>query len=130
MYFRSQLMKFFCNRIRDGTPDAPANDGDFLLARRIRGASERSDEVVQAIPLVHVVQRFGGCAHDLKNDGDAPFLRIVIRDGQGNAFSLFVRPQNDKLPRVRFFRDRGCFDLHERDRWIERLFLQNPIHTF
>ena len=125
---RALLVELFRHRVSDGAAHAAADDGYLLQALCFRGAAQGAHKVLQAVALLQVVQLFRGGAHDLENNGHGAALPVEVRHSQGDAFALFVHPQDDELPRLRLFGNERRLNVHPGHGGVEHLFFYNSVH--
>ena len=76
-----------------------------------------------------MVELFGRCADNLKNDCNGALFAVIAGNGQRDTLAVFVYAQNDKLAGLCFFRNERRLDLHPRHRGVQRLFFNDLIHT-
>ena len=65
---------------------------------------------MHSFALFEGVELHSTCAHDLKNDGDSACLAVKPGDGQGDAFGILLRTDDDKLAGLRLFGDERRMD--------------------
>ena len=99
----------------------------FETVELCRGA-ERTDEILNRLALVLVVQLFGGGADDLEDDADGARGLVGPGDCERYAFAVIVDPEYDELTGLCLSRDERGFYVHERDRRVERFFVNYPVH--
>jgi len=128
MHLTALPVQLLGNRVGNSAAYAAAHHSHLAQTLGMGGAPQRAHEIVDEVALAEVVELFGGSAHHLKNDGDAPFFPVIIRDRQGDAFTLAIRTQNDKLTRLRLFGHQRGFHLHQGDGGVQYLLYKDPIH--
>ncbi len=125
---RALLVELFRHRVGDGAAHAAADDGHLFQALRLRGAAQGAHKILKAVALLQVVQLFRGGAHDLENNGHGARFPVEVRHSQGDAFALLVHPQDDELPWLSLFGDKGRLNVHPGDGGVEHLFFHNSVH--
>ena len=90
--------------------------------------SQRSHEILNAVPDVQPPQRIGGRADRLENDADGARRAVIAGDSQRNALPLGIHTQNDKLPHLRLGSDQRRVNVHCNNRWVQHPFVYNSIH--
>ena len=68
-------------------------------------------------------------AHGLDDDGDGALFRVVGVDGNGDAFALFVHPEDDELSRLGLLGDQRSLDLIQGDGGAKGFFSNNFVHS-
>ena len=124
-------------RIDRGGTDT-AGDEDEMARRELLGAhldelggvSERADHVGEGLPFLEGHDVLRRSADGLGDDGDGAFLDIEITDGQRNALSFLVSPDNQELAGLGGGRQPRCFHDHPADVRGQHFLLDNLVHTF
>ena len=118
----------------NGAANAAADHADPLFAFLIRGLAQRTHKVPDIVALVQSAQRLGGEAHLLENNADGALFPVVAGNGQRHALALLVNPEDDELPGLCLFGNKGGLDLHQGDGIIQLFlthdFVHNLIHPF
>ena len=128
MDFRAAVVELLQNGVGDGTADTAADDADLLLALGLGRTAERADKVLKELAFGLVSELFGGGADRLYDDGDGALLPIVVVDGDGDSFTVFIDAQDDKLTGLGLLRYHRRLDLVESHGGLERFFFHDAIH--
>ena len=128
MDFRAAVVELLQNGVGDGTADTAADDADLLLALGLGRTAERADKVLKELAFGLVSELFGGGADRLYDDGDGALLPIVVVDGDGDSFTVFIDAQDDKLAGLGLLRYHRRLDLVESHGGLERFFFHDAIH--
>ena len=65
---------------------------------------------MDSLALFQRVQLHGAGTHHLEDDGNRTGLAVETGDGQGDAFGIFLRADNDELTGLCLLCDQRCFD--------------------
>ena len=124
----AHVVELLRHGVGDGGAHAAAHHGHPLQALCLGGLTQGAHEVLEEVPLLLVVELFGGAPHDLEDDGDGALFPVEGGDGQRDALPLLVHPEDDELPRLRLAGHGGGLHLHEGDGGVEHPFFHNAIH--
>ena len=94
------------HRQGDGTAQASAQHRHPAVALHVGGGAQRAHKVVEAVPLLQLVQGQGGAPDLLIDHSDLSVLGAG--DGQGDTLPRLVHPQDDELARLGFGGDQRC----------------------
>ena len=87
-------------------PRPPPSTATRPVALHVGGGAQRAHKVVEAVPLLQLVQGQGGAPHLLIDHSDLSVLGAG--DGQGDTLPRLVHPQDDELARLGFGGDQRC----------------------
>ena len=126
----AHVVELLGHGVGDGGAHAAPHHGHPLQALGLGGPAQGAHEILEGIPLLLVVELFGGGPHHLVDDGDGAGLPVKIGDGQGDALPLPVHPEDDELAGLGLAGHGGGLDLHQGHGGIEHPFFHDPIHSF
>ena len=128
MYLASLLMQLLGHRQRDGAAHAAADDRNLFQPVGMRRHAQRPDEIMQALSFFHRVQLHRRAADNLIDDGHRSGIAVKISDGQRDALAVLKCAENNKLTRLRLFRNKRRFNHHFRDGRVQAFFLDDFEH--
>ena len=95
----------------------------------MRRLTQGAHEILQVVPCLFVGQLFRGRTNDLINNLDRAGRPVRTCDGQGDAFTLLVDAQDDKLARLCFICHQRCFDLKLDHGGVQNFLFNDFIHN-
>ena len=110
-------MHFLCNGIRNGASDAAADNTDLFQPVHLGRTSERPDDIGNNVAFLNGVEHFRGASCRLNHNGHGTLLAVIPRDGNGNALSLLVKAEDNKLTRLSMTGDQRRLYFKKADRF-------------
>ena len=101
---------------------------DLFLALGLGGLAQGAHEVLEAVALAEMAELFRRRAHGLDDDGDGALFRVVGVDGNGDAFALFVHPEDDELSRLGLLGDQRGLNLIQGDGGAQSLLSDDHVN--
>ena len=124
-------------RIDRGGTDTAGDEDEMARRKLLRahldefgGVSERADHVGEGLPFLEGHDVLRRSADGLRDDGNGTFLDIEIADGQRNALSFLICPDNQELAGLGGGRQPRCLHDHPADVRGQHFLLDNLVHLF
>ena len=121
-------MQLLCYGQSDSAADAAADDADVLETLKMGGNAEGTDEVLNVLTYLLVVELFGSCADNLENDPYGACLAVIVSDGKGDTLAVSINAQDDELTGLGLGRNEGSFNVHHRYGGVEFFLCYDFVH--
>ena len=113
----------------DCAANAAADDTNLLEAFKMCCNTERTNEILNGITLVKVIELFSCSANDLENDLNCSFILVGACNGERDSLAVFVNAKDYELTGLCLFSNKRCLDFHKCYRRIEDFFCYNSVHN-
>src|SRR5699024_8547570 len=109
-----------------------AHNADALRVRvYLRGAPQRANDVRDIVARLDEREHLRTLSRGLEVEGHRSLLRIVVRDGEREPFTVFIQPENGKLTRFCAPCYERSFNAHAINSLggVDRVFFSNSEHV-
>ena len=106
----------------------PADNKRLFKPFKLRRFSQRTYEILQKIALFVKREFFRGRTLRLKNYADFPRFPVAVRYCKRKSLSVLVRPQNNKLSRLRLGGNQRRLDVHKHGGFAQIFFFGDFVH--